>query len=367
MKIATIFIFFAIFITIEGCGGGASSDNNATATPAISVPNPVVIPAQTPVVSKWTIPDMTIMSMAVDQTTGDVYVAGSTKYTPTDAVVAKFSVDGNVLWEKKMGGPLWDFASEIRVFNNRVFVLWDNRDAFGIGVSGGNQLSSFDSYGNDILTFQGLEYIANGMFVDADYIYFHWVRMSYDGTNMTDTPNLGPGWGNTSISGVAVHGGMVYYTGDSVAPFSINSLDRRRFIMKSDKAGNVIYVFNWKQDISLPNAGQGLHVNDFGIYTTNPGPTISRHNFNGNLLWEQRRNDACYGSFSYIVADSNGSAYAMGRSFLGCGLTKVDINGVLIWQTNVVGRSLAIFGDVVFIVNKDGAIERYSSITGERL
>ena len=99
-------------------GSGASQEKTVT-TPAIPAPK-LVLP-----------PGAHIRSLAVDQTTGELYAAGEISVNvpnglDNNGIIAKFNPDGTRACTKQGGTDTYDVVFDIAMYNGEAYVLWSD-------------------------------------------------------------------------------------------------------------------------------------------------------------------------------------------------------------------------------------------------
>lgn len=244
---------------------------------------------------------------------GNLIMVGSSRsYTVggNDVWIIKIDRNGNIIWQKNIGGNLHDIAYSVSTLNNGNILIIGKTASFGSGVSD-LWILIIDNDGNIISqnTFGG----------DKD------------------------DWGKFSIST-----NQDYLVIGSTASFGAGSSDI--WIIKFDNDGNIL----WQKTFG----GTGSDEANFGIATTDGNYLIigrtdsygaSNFNFiaikfdlNGNILWQKiiggnyldEANSLIEVNDGYIIAGRTNS-YGAGDSDIW--LTKLDLNGNNLWQKAIGG------------------------------
>ncbi|MCC5608895.1 SBBP repeat-containing protein [Nostoc sp. CHAB 5834] len=323
-----------------------------------------------------TFPDVGI-SIAAD-TLGNTYVTGafngtatfgnttltSTSFGYSDAFIAKFDSNKNVLWAQKLGGTLTDFGLGITVDeagNSYATGSFSGTASFGSTTltSAGNEdgfITKLDSSGN-VLWAQKLGSMSSGSGIgittDAiGNIYATgalnanldinnstslstsdtFIRKLDQNGNILWTKNLGGTSPDSSFGITNDKDGNTYVSGffsttatfDNITLTSVGNNDA--FITKLDSSGNFLWAKNLSDD-----RGRGIIVDETGnAYFTgyfsdsaifgsttfssagNADAFVAKLNNNGNTLWARNlggtESDEGYG----IVADEVGNIYVSG-------------------------------------------------------
>ncbi len=274
----------------------------------------------------------------ISDSQGSVYVCGfvQTKTNDTDFLTFKFSADGKLRWTKRYNGPAndCDRARSIAVCPNGGVVV--TGDSYG-----GNRED-----GKTQWDFATVKYDADG--------HEEWVQR-FNGPPHNDDFPLGVG---TDSAGNAYVGGTSQLPDKSTTFVTV----------KYDLNGQQL----WAQPESANASGAGPTVGLLRAFYVGPrGDTYrtceaeitdgfgkrdldfvtSRHDRNGNLLWQRRYSgDANGPDKAYRIAvDPEGSVYVAGVSFLGADsggrtgehilVVKYDRNGTELWTTPYRDRS----------------------------
>ena len=327
-----------------------------------------------------TFPD-TGISIAAD-TLGNTYVTGafngtatfgnttltSTSFGYSDAFIAKFDSNKNVLWAQKLGGTLTDFGlgitvdgagnsyatgffSGIATFGSTTLTSADDEDAF---------ITKLDSSGN-VLWAQKLGSTSS----DSGY------SITTDGA------------GNTYVTGVL---NAVSSLGNVNGSTNASTSDDA-FITKLDNNGNVLWTKNLGGGVLpsgvLPNRGTGIASDGTGnTYATgyfsgtttfgnitltsagNQDVFITKLDSSGNFLWAQKLGGTLADAGVGITSDGAGNIYVTGyfsgtTTFGSTTLTsagdkdafvaKLDGNGNVLWANKLgstgVDKGLGIITD----------------------
>ncbi len=340
----------------------AWNKEGSTQSPEKSVATP---PLPTP---RWTLPQgANIRSLATDQVTGELYAAGTTfaaltdapNAGETDAFLAKVNPDGTLAYVKQWGTAECDNVWKIAVFNSEVFVSWSSNDTYCIGWVVTLIISRFDANGNESSTINnwpGKQVIV----VNDNRIYSEGMIMDLQGAIISQGQYYFP-WRGYSIIDVSVYNSRAYYTGLAGTGLA----DIEGYTIAVDPfAGTIFWASQWGKQESFT---RGIIADAFGVYTLGGenNHLVVHHDLSGNLLWTYQ-DTSRIGVFSHMVADDT-AVYAMGDTFNGRGLTKITNDGTVAWQTSVIGRSLALFNNILFVADDSNIIHRYDALTGATL
>jgi len=252
--------------------------------------------------------------IAVDGS-GNVYLNGSQSsdsYGSSDYGVIKLDSDGNLIWQKKIGGSSSDQGYGIAV------------DGSGNVYLNGHQYS--DSYG------------------DSDYGV---IKLDSDGNSVWQK-KIG-GFSYEFGYGIAVDGsGNVYLNGyersDALGTYDYG-------VMKLDSSGNEV----WKKNIGgfSSDLGHDIALDDLGnVYligyqdsNTYGGKDygVIKLDTNGNLLWQKKIGGTTQDFSISIAVDSSRNVYLNGYQDSDSygsndyGVVKLDTDGNLIWQKKIGG------------------------------
>ena len=329
-----------------------------------------------PVPAKWTLPQgAQVLSSAVNKNTGDVYAAGRifvslpgfTNAGKGDVFLAKFNPDGTLAWAKQWGTAECDDVRNMVIFNNEIFLAW-HYDTYCMGGDIA-KVSRFDADGNEIDAFQIPFIVETITAVDSATIYFKYGgKIDYWGT-VISLGQLFPLWFNVSYEGTAMQDGITYYAGQSQLISDPAKMAEGYTAAADSATGNIIWTSRWGAQTQLYM--HNIAINASGIYRFRVDAfnqsdfIIFRYDLAGNLLWTYQ--DATRsGWFSRAITD-DAAVYAMGMESTSCGLTKINNDGTLAWQTSVTGRSIALYNNVLFIADLTNVIRRYDALTGSAL
>ena len=312
-----------------------------------------------PPITKWILPKgAQVRSLAVNQITGELYAAGEiavkapNNNLDNNGIIAKFNPDGAQICSKQFGTNTWDVVFDIAMYNGEAYVSWSD-------IAGAGTVSVFNAVCDEIKSLNIGHVSAVHIVVDQSGIYFNnGIKMDFQGTVSWGPPFP---WINYSLEDVIVRNGMAYYVGQSWSP---PEQFASGYTAAADSVtGEIIWTSRWGKQVTA--SGHKVISNSSGIYTFGENLLVVRHDFAGNLLWIYQ-DTVRTGAFSHIVMD-DAAVYAMGDVWNGCGLTKILNDGTVAWQTSVVGRSLAIFNNVLFVADDSNIIYRYDALTGESL
>lgn len=312
---------------------------------------------------KWKLPqDAQIRSLAVDQSTGEVYAAGITYGSfpgftnagASDVFLAKFNPDGTLAWAKQWGTVISEEIASIVIFDGNIFIHWAS-----MGFT--TWISRFDAIGNKIgspLKYDNSSAIGA---VDGTKIYLNnGIKIDYQGTVISWGPLLP--WLNCSIENIFLRNGVEYYTGQSYVLTDVGGAEG--YTAAIDNAtGAIIWTSRWGKQSTT--SGNKVIANSSGTYTFGKDLLVVRHDLSGNLLWTHQDADRMC-SFTYHAVADDDAAYALGCD----SITKITNDGTLAWPpiSVVRSRSLAILNNVLFVVT-DGSnvIYRYDALTGKQI
>jgi len=269
------------------------------------------------------------LAIAVDGS-GNVYLNGyqsSDDYGSNDYGVIKLDSDGNLLWQKKIGGAGTDQGYAIAV------------DGSGNVYLNGAQAS--DDYGS------------------TDYGV---IKLDSSG-NLLWQKKIG-GISTDSGRAIAVDGdGNVYCNGQQASDSSgINDYG----VIKLDTNGNIL----WQKKIGgyYSDNGYGIAVDGDGNVYLNGQQTsdvyggtsdygVIKLDTNGNLLWQKKIGGAGTDQGYAIAVDGSGNIYLNGYQYSDSygvhdyGVIKLDSDGNILWQKKIGG----INSDIGYAVAVDGS------------
>ncbi len=239
---------------------------------------------------------------------GNMYVTGTTRSFGAggdDALLLKYDVGGNLLWQKAWGGSFWDNGLAVAVDGSGVVYVTGITHSFGAGW--------------------------------AD------IPLKYDDGDLLWQKT----WGGEDWDygcGLAVNGnGDVYVTG-LTASFGAGIWDA--YLLKFDAAGNLVWQRTWGGNSD--DYGWDIAVDDTGlVYVT--GETYSfgagyndlyllKYNSSGDLLWQKTWSGEDWEDSFGVAVGRGGSVYVTGSTqSAGIGnadaiLLKYDDSGNLLWQ-----------------------------------
>ena len=266
--------------------------------------------------------------------TGDIFIAGTTYFRSTgstggdannagqyDYQIAKFSADGNVIWQRCLGLPYDDYSAKVAVDNSGYSYL----TGYVLGGSGG-------SSGNDIVT---AKYDPNGTLV--------WQKTLYGplgGSGVAYDQDYGDGL-------LVDSSGNIYVAGRS----GNTSATTSGVLIKYDTNGNVLWQKRCGGTYTSSTAGsfnagfRGICFDPSGnICAVGTSPDdhlmIVKYDTNGNALWTRQIGSTSSTSYGYgIASDSSGNLYAVCRLGTSTGATsylvKYDASGNYQWQLKI--------------------------------
>lgn len=311
--------------------------------------------------------------MAVGYTTS-TNVSGITNKGYYDAIIVKYDLNGNLVWQKNWGGSSYDFFNAITYSNNELviggssyssisgqFTNKGNRDSIIVAYDltgnvkwqknwGGSGEDAFDaifptSNGYLLAGWSKSKNISgitvNSSLEDAVIVSFgldgklNW-NIGYGGSGAdkfdsvasTDNGFIATGWvESTDINGISIKGG------------------RDAVIVKYDENKNIVWQKNWGgsdsewftsvlYDVdSYVVVGRSKSTNISGI--TNKGGSdsiIAKYDLNGNMLLQKNYGGSKDDEFNYVIT-SNGNYVTVGTT------NSANINGL---TTSGVSNSIII-------------------------
>ncbi len=339
------------------------------ASPQQCVMTPAPAPTPTPTQPHWILPvGAQIRSLAVDQTTGELYVAGGTDKALTsapskgmsDAFLAKIGADGSLACVQQWGTETWDSVLDISLYHNEAYALWSD-------VTGAEAITTFDTACKEVRSMD-IGHLSRDRFdVYDSVIYLNGgTNMRIDHGTVSPAPSFAPyPFASYTIDDAVLYNGITYYVGMSA--FTATQWWWEEWYVFSENATNG--AIQWVSTSTKKGGGiafiRRIIAGSFGVYSTGEYGLIVHHDLAGNLLWTYQ-DIARTSVFSHIVADDT-AVYAMGT--WNGGLTKINNDGTVAWRTSVVGNSIALFNTVLFVAVSDGgnAIARYDALTGKRI
>jgi len=259
------------------------------------------------------------MSIAVDNN-GNVYLNGeqeSDTFGYYDYGVVKLDTNGTLLWQKKIGGTISEYATAIAV------------DSSGNVYLNGYQNS--DSYG-------GHDYGVIKLDTNGNLLWQKKIGgINYDYGQAISLDNFG----------------NVYVTGRQDSDVFGGSQDYG--VVKLDTNGNLL----WQKKIGGTGQDQGYAITvdsnknvylggiqSSDMYGGSFDIAVIKLDTNGNLLWQKKiggtGNDYCYG----IAVDSFNNVYLNGyqnsdsSGIADMAVIKLDTNGNLLWQKKIGGNEI---------------------------
>ncbi len=298
---------------------------------------------------------------------GNCYVTGyfesPTLYFGTDSLksaggydifIAKYDINGNLLWVKSAGGKSLDQSNSIAV------------DASGnIYVAGYFQ--------SDTINFDSITLINNGT--------YNLFLAKYDNNGKVIWAKSAGGSSKDYASAVAVDASgnvlLAGYYSSATVSFGNNILMNAGyldiFLTKYDSTGNVLWAKSeggtnddYATSLTVDASGNTYLAGYFYSTTINFGSTIlqneagnnvfvSKYDFQGNVLWAKSANETDMGQASSVAVDTAGNAYLAGyyssstvsfdnitltntdNGFNDIFLVKYDASGNALWAENAGG------------------------------
>jgi len=338
-------------------GSGASPEKTVT-TPAVPVPVP----------PKWILPEgAQTRSLAVDQTTGELYAAGMTEVALTDdphngrhdEFLAKFNPDGTLAWLKQWGTPYVDLilGDFLAISNGNIYVLCQCNDVSGLG-GGNTHVTVFDSQGT-ILRIVDLGNVgAESITADDNGVYIAYSKNNIGHIAKFDYQASDPLiWDiNMWAMHIKVYGGAVYVNGG-------------RGKIDTD-TGNLLQTMapgEWNHQIYGYVDGSAIDAS--GVYLIGQGVAVP-------LTALKYSHDLVKISTNVFSAQSallRGSSPALSDTsmYIAVGdlsLFRIDKATLeLVWnRTDIKGEAVALIGDTVFVAGGKKIIP-VDALTGDTL
>jgi uncharacterized delta-60 repeat protein len=256
-------------------------------------------------------------AIAVDPSSGNIYVAGSSYGSNQlpDVVTIKYNSSGDTVWVRRYNGP----------DNN-----WDDAQAMAV-----------DAAGNVYVT--GKTY--------SDSTFFNYVTIKYSAAGVQEwvAQYDGPSNNDDGATAIAVDGsGNVYVTGHSwqsgtswdYATIKYNCSGQQLWVSRYNGPGNIAdfatgLALDPSDNVYVTGTSDDLSVNFFPAYAT------VKYNSDGVEQWVARYNEL-WSYASAIAVDESGNAYVTGRSyalgtFYDYATVKYNTMGVQQWVTRYNG------------------------------
>ena len=354
---ATTYTYIVVAWNKEG--SNASPEKTVT-TPAVPVPVP----------PKWILPgggNTHILSLAVDQTTGELYAAGMTEVALTDAphngrhdeFLAKFNPDGTLAWLKQWGTPYADLilGDFLAISNGNIYVLCQCNDVSGLG-GGNTHVTAFDSQGT-ILRIVDLGNVgAESITADDNGVYIAYSKNNIGHIAKFDYQASDPLiWDiNMWAMHIKAYGGAIYVNG------IMGKIDT--------DTGNILQTMapgEWNSQ--LYGYVDGSAVDASGVYLIGQGVAVP-------LTALKYSHDLAKISANIFSTQSGlltGSSPALSDTSMyiavgGLGLFRIDKATLeLVWnKTDIKGEAVAFIGDTVFVADRNKIIP-VDALTGSSL
>lgn len=294
-------------------------------------------------------------------TTNSLYIAGSVSFNGYDMLLMKFDLDGNLIWQRRIGT-----ASEEQAW----FVVLDSADnAYMVGQTGGttSYIVKYDANGNlqwqktvtgSILSY-GMAIDSTGNLYCAGSFTTQFANniglMKLDSNGSVVWSRSFTGVTGDQAKGIAVdNSGNVYVTGVTSVSGGAGGADI--FLAKFDSSGNV----QWQRSIGSASGdgSEGIKLDSNGdpyvIGTTASKLFLAKYDSSGTLQWQRELGVSTNGFDLSIYQDH---VYAIGIEILSeynILLAKYDLSGNLIWQRKLSylsGSSTFDFGRCIDIDN----------------
>jgi len=240
-----------------------------------------------------------------------------------DSYVAKFDIDGNLLFAQNIGGSSYgDYGHGIATDSNgNVWATGDFQGSIDIDGDGNNDLTSnggsdsyvakFDSNGNLLFSQNiGGSSRDSGLAITTDSNGNAWATGSFQGSIDIDGDGsndlIDNGGFNNYVAKFDTNGNLLFV--ETIG--SLSNYSRHHHGIATDSNGNVWATGGFSGSIDIDGDGN----NDL----TGSGSYLVKFDSNGNLLFAQNIGGSGYG----ITTDSNGNVWATGY-FSG----SIDIDG----------------------------------------
>jgi len=307
-------------------------------------------------------------AIAVDGN-GNVYLNGnqqSDSYSGYDYGVIKLDTNGNLLWQKKIGGSGSEYGESIAVDSSgNVYINgYQMSDVYSAGEydygvvkldTNGNLLwqkkigGSSDDRGQAIAVDSSGNVYLNGSQTSNDFggMDYGVIKLDTNG-NLLWQKKIGIAFNDYGMAIAVDSSGNVYLNGyqgsDGYGNYDYG-------VIKLDTNGNLL----WQKKIggSSNEYGTSIDIDDSGNVYLNGyqlsdsyGSTdygVIKLDTNGNLLWQKKIGGSSNEYGNAIAVDSNGNVYLNGAQTSGgygeydYGVIKLDTNGNLLWQKKIGG------------------------------
>jgi hypothetical protein len=234
----------------------------------------------------------------VQTSNGDFITAGGSGYDvySVNIGVARYSADGDTLWERQYGGPGWDQACNILALNDSLFVVPATTDMRGVSaiqllwINGrGDSLKAVTIAESPGLVAHNMQKTTDGGFVIVgrqDSTNLLLIRLDPEGTVVWSRTYSGFADYQTYSVSPTPEGGYVVAADTSVVRFnSAGDLLWRRNHVVGAPYGN-----NHLRDVVADDLGY-LLVGTCDIFNYPQGSFFKRVNSEGDLVWYYVNND----------------------------------------------------------------------------
>ena len=274
-------------------------------------------------------------TIAIDSSA--IYIIGYTLNNlsvPEHTFVLKYDLNGNLLWNRTIGGPTIDWGQGIAVDSNAIYIT----GGIGIDGSGGSIdvfVRKYDLNGNLLWdrSWGGKEgEDGRSIAIDSTAIYITGETSSY-GAGWYDAFVLkyskdgdlvwNRTWGgkdNDNAYSIGLDSSAIYITGETQNNSSTNH--NHVFILKYDSNGNLLWDHTWGStgydfgyDIVLDTSG--IYITGFtedSINSTSDGAFVFKYDFDGHFIWEYQWNGVGRGDMGWGIAIDSSAIYVVGRS-----------------------------------------------------
>lgn len=328
----------------------------------------IPLPPPPPEPSKWILPEgAQIRSLAVNQTTGELYAAGMTTVALTDVphngredeFLAKFSPDGTLARLQQWGTPYIDLVlgDFLAISNGNAYVLCQCNDFLGLG-GGNTHITVFNSQG-DILRIIDLGDVgAESITADDNGAYVVFGENNVGYIAKIDYQASDPIVWTTKMPGYVVHakvyGGAIYVI--SAGIFYTLDTNNGNILQNAAWDGQHGYVDGSAIDASgVYLVGQGVFAPLTALKYSHDLASISTNVFS-------TQSDLLLGA-SPVLSDT--SIYTVVPRV---GLFCLNKNTLEVeWsRTDLDGSAVALISDTV-LVARGNKFSRYNALTGESL
>ena len=329
--------------------GSSASPEKTVTTPAVPVPK-LVLP-----------PGAHVRSLAVDQTTRELYAVGEiavnapNNILDNNGIIAKFNPDGAQICSKQFGTNTWDVVFDIAMYNGEAYALWSD-------IAGNGTVSVFNDACVEVRSLDIGHISAVHLAIDQSGIYFNnGIKMDFQGAIVSWGPSLP--WTLYTFDDVAIYNSTTYHAGSSWLVGDHWSEGYVAAIDNTTNNNNIIWTSRWGEEIS--SGHYRIIAGAYGVYTVNNDLKVTHHDLGGNLLWTYQ-DTAQRGTFVNDIVADNDAVYIIGSH----DLVKINAaDGTVAWRTTIITAFdfdyLALFNNVLYVAKgHTNMILRYNTLTG---